>query len=393
MTYPRIHLAIDNCFASKRWTDPLEWARIVQQLGLRYIEASADNECDPLYADTEYLEDWVGAVQSASKQTGVRVVNLYSGHGTYTTLGLAHPDRRNQERILNLWLKVMIANAARLGAGLGFFCHAFNERTLQDPLAYAKAEETLYGRLAELAGYAQQCGLKAIGLEQMYSPHQIPWTLEGAQRLLREHYRRCGRPFYLTVDTGHQVGQRKFLRPASRQLREALQTLRVSGRLEPGLWLGPDAAYTHFRHAAAAPESQKESYLQRVEEDMDRYPYLFASFEDGDTYLWLRRFACYSPIIHLQQTDGNSSSHRPFTQENNRQGIIRAEEVLQAMAGSYNRQPEPDMPPRCEELYLTLEIFPRTADLPSEIIERLAESVRYWRRYVPKDGLRLGELL
>jgi hypothetical protein len=195
------------------------------------------------------------------------------------------------------------------------------------------------------------------------------------------------------MDTGHQVGQRKFLRPTSRQLREALQILRVSGKLERGLWLGPDAAYTHFRHAAAAPKSQEEFYLQRVEEDMDRYPYLFASFEDGDTYLWLRRFACYSPIIHLQQTDGNSSSHRPFTQENNRQGIIRAEEVLQAMADSYNRQPEPDMPPRCEEIYLTLEIFSRTADLPTEIIERLAESVAYWRRYIPKDGLSLGELL
>ena len=141
MTDPRIHLAIDNCFASKRWTDPLDWARIVQQLGLRCVEASADNECDPLYADPGYLRDWLGEVQSACKETGVRVVNLYSGHGTYTTLGLAHPDRRNQERILNQWLKVMIANAAQLGAGLGFFCHAFNERILQDPLAYAKAEE------------------------------------------------------------------------------------------------------------------------------------------------------------------------------------------------------------------------------------------------------------
>jgi hypothetical protein len=322
----------------------------------------------------------------------VKVVNLYSGHGTYTTLGLAHPDRRNQERILNQWLKVMVANAAQLGAGLGFFCHAFNERILQDPVAYAKAEEELCGRLAEVAAYAQQCGLKTIGLEQMYSPHQIPWTLDGAQRLLRELYRRSGRPFYLTVDTGHQFGQRRFLRPTPRQLREALPILRASGKLERGLWLGPDAAYTHFR-AAAAPESQEEVDLQWVEEEMDRYPYLFASFEDGDTYLWLRRFGCYSPIIHLQQTDGKSSSHRPFTEEDNRQGIIRAEEVLQALADSYHRQPEPDMPPRCQEIYLTLEIFPSTADLPNEILHRLAESVAYWRRYIPEDGLSLGELL
>ena len=130
-----------------------------------------------------------------------------------------------------------------------------------------------------------------------------------------------------------------------------------------------------------------------MEEEMDRYPYLFASFEDGDPYRWLRRFACYSPIIHLQQTDGRSSSHSPFSEENNRQGIVRAEEVLQAMAGSYNRHPDPDMPPRCEEIYLTLEIFSETADLPAEIIERLADSAAYWRRYIPKDGMHLEELL
>ena len=36
--------------------------------------ASADNECDALYANEEYLEDWVRAVQTACDQTGVRVV-------------------------------------------------------------------------------------------------------------------------------------------------------------------------------------------------------------------------------------------------------------------------------------------------------------------------------
>jgi sugar phosphate isomerase/epimerase len=389
LVMPRIYLAIDNCFASKRWTDPIEWAQIVKQLGLGYVEASADNECDALYADAKYLEDWVGAVRTACDQTGVRVANLYSGHGTYATLGLAHPDRRNQDRMLNLWVKVMIANASRLGAGLGFFCHAFNERVLQDCQTYRAAEETLYERLAEVSAYARECGIKTVGVEQMYSPNQIPWTLEGAQRLLREVYRRSGQPFYLTIDTGHQVGQRMFLRPSFRQLDGALQTLRAGGKLPRGLWLGPAAAYTLFCHAAAAAESQQEVHLRRVEEEMDRYPYLFASFEDGDLYLWLRRFACYSPIIHLQQTSGGSSSHSPFTEENNRQGIVRAEQVLRAIADSYNRQPEPGMPPRCEHIYLTLEIFSKTADLPTDIMRGLKDSVEYWRTYVPKDGLSL----
>lgn len=41
---PRIHLAVDNCFASKRWTKPAEWMQIAYDAGITCIEASADNE-------------------------------------------------------------------------------------------------------------------------------------------------------------------------------------------------------------------------------------------------------------------------------------------------------------------------------------------------------------
>ena len=62
--------------------------------GIACVEASADTECDPLYMDSGYLADWVEAVKAASLQQGGRVVNLYSGHGSYATLGLAHTDAR-----------------------------------------------------------------------------------------------------------------------------------------------------------------------------------------------------------------------------------------------------------------------------------------------------------
>lgn len=58
MNYPKIYLAIDNCFASKRWTKPEDWMKVISELGLNYIECSADNECDPLYSGTNYLRDW-----------------------------------------------------------------------------------------------------------------------------------------------------------------------------------------------------------------------------------------------------------------------------------------------------------------------------------------------
>lgn len=389
---PRIYLAIDNCFASRRWTAPGDWAAVVKDLGLTCVEASADNECDPLYTTPEYLSDWMEEVRAVYAQTGVKVVNLYSGHGTYATTGLAHADVRVRDRILNDWLKVMSKLAGRLGAGMGFACHAFAAPVLQDPAAYALAEKDLYDRLAELAAYAHECGTRAVSLEQMYAPHMIPWTVAGAVKLLCEVYDRARQPFYLTIDTGHMCGQRKFQRPTSERLLELLRQFQQTGS-QAGMWLGPQSAYDCFRELAEHPEDGGANGLVQVEDEMDRCPHLFARDEDSNPYHWLERLGCYSPIIHLQQTDGNTSAHLPFTRQWNATGIIQPDKVLHALAGSYAMPQVEGLPPRCDSVYLTIEVFSATADLPIDILARLEESVAYWRQWVPRDGLTLDELL
>ena len=109
--------------------------------------------------------------------------------------------------------------------------------------------------------------------------------------------------------------------------------------------------------------------------------------------MWLERYGCYSPIVHLQQTDGTSSSHRPFTSPQNARGIIDGGRVLQAIAMSYDRRHAADLPSPCQEVYLTIEVFSGTADLPADLLADLAESVAYWRRFVPEDGVRLSEVV
>jgi hypothetical protein len=293
---------------------------------------------------------------------------------------------------LEAWLKPMVDRAAVLGAGLGFYCHAFPQAVLQDPEAYSQAQEDLYARLATLARYASERGVLSISLEQMYTPHQIPWTIVGATHLMRDVYARGQQPLYMTLDTGHGSAQRRFLRPDRDALARTVREYRAA-RKPVGLWLGPSSAYGLLRRAAAAAPGQEEAILQRVEEEMDRTPYLFASYEDGDPYAWLGCLACYSPIIHLQQTSGRSSSHWPFTAERNVEGIIRPEQVLRAIAASYARPEEGGLPPRCRDIYLTLEVFSGTADIPADLIAALEESVAYWRRFVPRDGLPLAEVM
>lgn len=385
--FPRIFLAIDNCFASKRWTAPAEWAEVIAGLGITRVEASADNECDPLYSPPAVLGDWVKAVKAVKAQTGVEVVNLYSGHGTYATLGLAHPDERVRDHILHQWLVPMTRMAGDLGAGLGFFTHAFAQSVLEDPEIYNAAVQDLYQRLAVVAAEGAKSGAKCVGVEQMYTPHQIPWTVEGAKTLLRTVFSSAKKPFYLTIDTGHQSGQRKFLRPDSETV---LRALAGDAQARNALWVGASTATQLLRNPPVG-ESQAQT-AKRLEALMDATPHLFAEHADGNPYHWLEHLACYAPIIHLQQTDGKKSAHLPFSPEHNKAGIIRPTEVLAAIAKSYQAAQDPSMPPRCHEIHLTLELFSATADRPADIIDRYRQTVEYWRQFIPEDGLTLDRI-
>ena len=57
------------------------------------------------------------------------------------------------------------------------------------------------------------------------------------------------------------------------------------------------------------------------------------------------------------------------------------------------RPPEKDLPPACDEIFLTLEIFPQTAQRPREILDMMQKSVEYWRRFIPEDGVPLDQLV
>lgn len=343
--WPKIYLSVDNCFASKRWPDPEEWLGRAKELGVHYVEASADNECDPLYTTPEYLEDWAEKVVAASKRTGVTVSQFFSGHGTYATLGLCHPDERIRSQLLNGWFLPMCKLAGKMNANFGFFAHGLSVKTLHSNTLYNASMQSLGESLAQICTWGYAYGCASVSVEQMYTPHQPPWTLSGAKQLIRNVNDVAAAPFYLTIDVGHQVGQEKFRAPKQ---------------------LPMDGVANHT--------------------------YSFDP-QDGDTYAWLAQLGCYSPIIHLQQNDGRSSAHLGFTPENNRIGTIDGKRVLEAIQSAYRQSKEPGMPPKAQNIYLTLEIFSSTLDTPEEIMDRLAQSVRYWRKYVPKDGLYLNELL
>ena len=388
---PRLSLAIDNRFASKRWTRPADWMALIKDMGITLVEASADTECDPLYMGEAYIADWINDAKRNSERFGVRVVNLYSGHGTYATLGLSHTDERVRNRLRDQWVKVHANTARQLDAGLGFFAHAIPDPALQEPAVYHSCLEELYRNLASLASYAAQIGLRSIGVEQMYSPHQPPWTIKGAKTLLSAVHQTAQAPFYLTLDLGHMNGQQCFLKPSADQISVWIDC-KKAGLPCKGIWLGPAEAVEIFRSAVFG-EIQKATAVDLIQARWEGFDYLFATPEDGSVHAWIEALAPYSPILHLQQSDGKSSPHWPFAPEYNLLGIIHAEEVLRSIARAYAKTVAEGLPQRCGEIILTLEPFIGTAGNTTDALEEIAQSIQYWRQYLPRDGMRLSEVL
>jgi len=392
MDYPKLYLAIDNCFASKRWTEPDDWARVIKNLGISYVEASADNECDPLYSGSEYLCDWARLVSDLPKKHRLKVANLYSGHGTYATLGLAHTDKRIRDRMQYDWLMPMMNIASEADCGIGFFCHAFSQAVLQDSSKYEQSKDDLYKRLSELSSYwSTKSRYNMISVEQMYTPHQIPWTVNGSLEMIKEIYAKENKPCYITIDTGHQSGQHKYL-PLSKEL----ILTSFDKESSDNIWMyAPASSLSDFYHNIVNNVNDgKKTASDGADEILQiqkEYPYLFSQPQDSDTYHWLRILGGYSPIIHLQQTNGKSSSHLAFDSTSNETGIIKADKILKALLDCYNAPKDSLMPPMCDKIYLTLEMFFSTSEYPSVILDKMQKSVDYFRKAIPDDGIYLNE--
>ncbi len=93
-----------------------------------------------------------------------------------------------------------------------------------------------------------------------------------------------------------------------------------------------------------------------------------AAGQDRDPYEWLRQVGSLCPCIHLQQTDGIGDHHWPFTEGCNRQGIIRPDEVREALQKGGAR-----------DAVLVFEIIHSFEADEAQVIEDLRQSVEHWR--------------
>ncbi len=378
MVYPKVHLAVDNCFAVKRWVRPRDWMKAIEEIGgIRLIQASTDNEIDPAHNTQDFRDEWIDEVRQYERQYGFKVVSFYSGYAQYRTVGIASHSRSKRNAMIELYFKPTVDAAARLGAQVGNTLGAFSEPVLEDPKEFVRAYKDVEDSLVYMTKYAGEKNV-LFGYEQMYTPTQGMWTINGCSEFIKHVSARANAPMYLTIDTAHQVGQHMFIKPTVEDI-EAMQSNR-------------SLRMSYLPAAIQEPILNKENAKQ-IHLMLDKFDYWFAEPKDSDVYQWFSRLGCYSPIVHLQQTDGTYSSHKPFTAQYNKNGIIRPKEVFAAIKASYDNEEEAGMPPRVNDIYLAFEVFFSVMDATDKIISDLRESVEYWRKDMPRDGMRLDELV
>lgn len=107
--------------------------------------------------------------------------------------------------------------------------------------------------------------------------------------------------------------------------------------------------------------------------DIDHGDVTSANPDDYDPYAWARKVPEQSPIIHIKQSLMDKGGHYPFTAQYNSQGRIQPKALLEALTLGGAKDNE-----ICLELS-----FKEREPSDRNVIGDIAESVAFWREYIP----------
>jgi sugar phosphate isomerase/epimerase len=196
----RARLGINNCFAVKRWPRPDDWAAIVKNdLGLDTVELSLDLLTGP---DTPAARDRLAEqTRAALARHGLRADTVFTGLAAYSLNLFMHPDAEYRAAARR-WYRQAIDLTAQLGAtAAGGHVGALTVPDGADPATRAQRWAGLREHLADLAAYAQECGLDHLLVENLVTDRE-PSTISGIENILAERSV-AHAPVQLCVDLGH----------------------------------------------------------------------------------------------------------------------------------------------------------------------------------------------
>ena len=327
----KIDIGLNTCCFTRRWEEPENWMRLTKEAGFPYFQLDSDM-IDPFFSgDRETNLRFAGRVRKSAEKLGLIPTTYYTGIASYRFHGIAHTEPSARQRMRQWIIEAMdIALAGGMKKVGGRF-DAYSVEVLACPERFAQQLEQSINLYRELSVIGRQKGIEEIELEQMYVPSLYPYSIAQTEDYLvcLNRHNRDGCRLSTTVDVGHMCSQ---------------------------------------KHGGTGDDLLYEK--------------------------WLERFAPVSEDIHLQQTDRGKSDHNPFTPKDNAAGDVHIERILEAICTGhrlYAQRPEREYLEPVTRNLLILEYIPASSDTDQEILDRLGESARYLRTFIPEGGIEMGE--
>ena len=197
----RFSLGMNLGFATNRYPEPTEWARIVaERFGLRHVQLVADL-LNPFWP-ASVIEAEVDRIADAVQRYGITIHSLMTS--TYTRVNHFMSPYPELREAWDAWFRRFADLAARLGArGVGSHFGILSVRDLEDPARYRQRVDEAVRRWQALSRYAQDVGLEFVFYETMSVPREMGYTVAEAKTLLARVNEDAGVPMYYCLDVGH----------------------------------------------------------------------------------------------------------------------------------------------------------------------------------------------
>lgn len=321
-----VDIGVNSCFMTRRYEKPESWAKIISELGFDFVSFDSD-ALDIFYSgDRDYVLRTAEKTRKVFEGAGLKIVDYLTGVAPYRFFGLAHEDPEARARMAD-WMVGAMDIAAALGAeSISGRFDALSVEVQSDPDAYRERYDTVIRSYQELAVKAKERGLSAIGIEQMYVPSLVPYTISGTKEYFADANRgnTDGAVIRPVVDTGHACGQ----------------NYGTSG---------------------------DDLYYEK----------------------WLEEFGVLGNTVHVQQSRRSGSDHSPFDRDGGG-GDVKIDQILLALqhsAENYSTGSLSACVPVPDNIYLILEAIPSTSQTEEMVLDGLQQSIEYLRTAIPKGGL------
>ena len=321
-----VDLGVNAAFMTRRYEEPESWAKIIRGLGFDFVSFDSD-ALDWFYSgEPDYILRTAKETRRIFENAGLKIVDYLTGVAPYRFFGLAHKDPEARAQMVR-WMEGAIEIAAALGAeSVSGRFDAFSVEVQADPVAFQARYEELMRQYRALARKAKERGLSAIGIEQMYVPSLVPYTIAGSKKYFADanNANEDGAVIRPVVDTGHACGQ----------------NYGTSG---------------------------DDLYYEK----------------------WLEEFGVLGNTVHIQQSRRTGSDHAPFDRDGGG-GDVKIDQIIRSIeysAANYGKNALSGIVPVPENIYLILEALPSTADTEEKVLDGLQQSIEYLRTAVPKGGI------